>query len=167
MASLLENLHNNLELQEEVFSALVKFAIDKKQAIIKNDIPLLQKYISEENEVIGKSIKLSKERDKLFKDIAFVLNVKKNTVSLSEIIELINSPEDKERLISSKKRLISLLNNLREVNNLNDELIKCSLEHIDYSMNLLRGYLSPEPTYFDYEGNEINSSSKMLFDTKQ
>lgn len=167
MASLLENLHQNLDEQAEVFSCLIEFAQNKKQAIVKNDTALLQSYLSEENEIIGRSQRLSKERDKLLGDIAFVLNVKKNTVTLSELIDLINSPQDKERLISSKERLISLLNDLKQINDLNEELINCSLEYIDYSMNILRSYLSPEPSYYDCGGNEINSSSKMFFDTKQ
>lgn len=167
MASLLENLHSNLSEQAEVFSSLIKFSIDKKEAIIKNNTADIQAILSTENEYIGKSMRLGKEREKILHDIAFVLNVKKNTVTLSELIELINSPQDKERLISMRKNLVGLLNNLKEINELNENLIKHSLEYIDYSMNVLRSFLNPEPTYFDYSGNEINSSSKMLFDTKQ
>ena len=77
MASLLENLHQNLDEQIEVFSQLIQFATDKRAAIVKNDTSLLQSYLSNENEIIGKSQRLSKERDKLLSDIAFVLNVKK------------------------------------------------------------------------------------------
>jgi flagellar biosynthesis/type III secretory pathway chaperone len=166
MASLLDSLHSNLGQQAEVFSSLIEFAVRKKEAIIKNDTLRLQSILSDENEYIGKSMRLGKERDKLLSDIAFVLNVKKNTVTLSELIELLNSPSDKERLISVRKNLVGLLNNLKELNELNEDLIKHSLEYIDYSMNVLRSYLNPEPTYFDCNGNEI-SSSKMFFDKKQ
>ena len=167
MASLMENLCVNLEEQEKVFSALVKFAVDKKAAIIKNDTEKLQSIISEENDYIGKSLHLGKDREKLLHDIAFVLNVKKNTVTLSELIELISIPQDKERLIGLRENLISLLNNLKELNDLNENLIKYSLEYIDYSMNVLRSCMNPEPTYFDAAGNEIDPTSRKFFDTTQ
>lgn len=167
MASLLENLYDNLEEQKEVFASLVATAGKKKDAIIKNDTALLQDITAEENEVIGKSVHLGKIRDKLLCDIAFVLNAKKNTVTVSELIELVNIAQDKERLIGLHKELVSLLDDLKGANELNENLIKYSLEYIDYSMNVLRSYKNPEPTYFDSSGNEINSSTRMFFDTKQ
>lgn len=167
MASLLESLYDNLSAQSKLVSALLETAVSKKQAIIKNDTAKLRSVTKEENELVGKSVHLGKDREKILHDIAYVLNVKKNTVTLMELINIINSPRDKERLIGLHKELISLLNNLKDLNDLNENLIKYSLEYIDYSMNVLRGFVNPEPTYFDSSGNEINSASRMFFDTTQ
>lgn len=167
LAGLIEELMNTVEKQIVIYDELLEIAAKKKVAVIENKVEELAGFNSEENTLLGRCTRLDKRREELFDDIAFVLNKKNKDITLSKLIELIKGQPEEERLVQIRDRATESLNKLKQINDLNKILIETSLEHIDYSMNVIRGALNPQPYYCDLAGNEINLPGKVLFDTKQ
>lgn len=165
MASLINELIDTMKSQNEIYTSLLEIASKKKVCIIENDIKTLQGYIKEENILVGKNQKLEKKRIELFDDISIVLGKNKD-ITLKDIIEKISGQKGEKELIEVRNEMLIVLPKLKTINDQNQELIKLSLDYIDFSMNMIRGANS-QPTYFDYLGNEINSLDKKMFDARQ
>lgn len=158
---------NTVDEQIEIYEALLEIAAKKKVSIVENKLEEISDYTAQENTLLGRCNRLDKQRDGLLNDIAFVLNKKPEDITLSKLVELIKGQPEEERLTQIRDKAVETLKKLKKINDLNRVLVETSLEHIDYSMNVIRGALSPQPYYCDLAGNEINLSGKMLFDTKQ
>lgn len=165
MASLIEELILTLDEQNKIYETLLEIASKKKVAIIENNIPNLQQIVAQENTIVGRNMRLDKKRIELFNDMKVVLN--KKELTLSNIIEAIKGQEGEKQLIEIKEKSEDILPKLKVINDQNQELIRMSMEYIDYSMNLIRGGAMGTPTYYDSMGNEINFSDKKMFDAKQ
>lgn len=166
MAGLINQLIDIFESQIQIFSAILETSYAKKDAIIKNDIENLKKVTDEENLLVGKNSKIEKIKTQLYKDIAFVLNKKDEDINLTKLIELTREQEECKKLIEIKEETEKVLKEMKKINDQNQDLINISLEHIDFTMNFLRGAMSNEPYYRDSTGNEINEN-RAMFDTKQ
>lgn len=167
MAGLIEELMNTVDKQIDIYEELLEIAAKKKVSIVENRVEDLAEFTAVENTLLGRCSRLDKQRETLFNDIAFVLNKKSEDITLTKLIELIKGQPEEERLIKTRDKAFETLNKLKQINDLNRMLVETSLEHIDYSMNVIRGALSPQPYYCDLAGNEIDLPGKMLFDTKQ
>ncbi|MDE6357036.1 MAG: flagellar protein FlgN [Eubacteriales bacterium] len=165
MASLIEELIETLEEQNKIYETLLEIASKKKVAIIENNIPNLQEIVSQENTIVGRSLRLDKKRNELFDDMGVVLN--KKNATLSDIIEAIKGQEGEKNLIKIKEKAEDILPKLKNLNDQNQELIQMSMDYVEYSMNLIRGGATGKPTYYDSAGNEINVSDKKMFDARQ
>jgi len=165
LAGLINELINTLEKQKEVYLKLLDTAFEKKQIIIKNNIEELQLITDKENTLIGKALKLDKERMQYFEDIAFVLNKDKNKMTLSYLVEIMKGQSEYEELLNIKNELFDILKKLKKINDQNQDLIDYSLEYVEYSVNLLRSVITP--SYYDSRGQEITYRNSGLFDAKQ
>lgn len=166
MASLIKELIDTLTEQNNIYQSLLDIASKKKVNIIENNILSLQEFIKEENLLIGRNQRLDRKRIEIFKDISMVLG-KNNDLSLKEIIESIKGQEGEKELIDIREKLLDILPKLKSLNDQNQELIKISMDYIDFSINIIRASGGNSPTYYDSLGNEINASDKKMFDAKQ
>lgn len=167
MAGLIEQLIETVSEQNKIYAQLLEISMKKKSVIIENNIEELQKIVTAENSLVGKSSKLEKARNELFNDISFVLNKKSEEMSLTKIAELMEGKPEAAEIIKVRDEAAEVIKKLKAINDINKDLIEYSLDHIDFSMNVLRSTLSNEPYYYDSAGNEINSPNKRLFDIKQ
>lgn len=165
MATLIQELTEVLNEQNIVYQKLLDIAAKKKVAIIENDIQKIQGFVDEENGIVGRGLKLEKKRTELFVDMADVLN--KPNITISQIIDAVKGQDGEKELNLAKEKAADLLPKLKNINEQNQELIKISLEYLDFSVNALRSETLGVPSYFDSSGNEINLSDKKMFDTKQ
>lgn len=166
MASLIKELINTLTEQNNIYESLLDVASKKKVAIIENNISLLQEFVKEENLLVGRTQRLDKKRMEIFKDISMVLG-KNSDLSLKEVIEAMKGQEGEKELIDIREKLLDILPKLKSLNDQNQELIKISMDYIDFSINIIRASGGNAPTYYDSLGNEINASDKKMFDAKQ
>lgn len=167
MAGLINNLIKNVQNQTEIYSQLIKTGLNKKEAIVNNDIEKVQQLTDDESLLVGKCNKYNKERIELFKDIAFVLNKNPDELTLSRILVLIEGQEEAPILAKLRDETEALLEELKRVNDMNKTLVDFSLEHLEFSMNVFRQSLSRQPSYYDSTGKEINTSGNSFFDAKQ
>lgn len=166
MASLVEEIVLVLEQKLSIYNELLILSKEKKQIIIDNDVSLLQKILTSENELVGKIAKLDRDREQLFNDIAFVINKKPEDITVSSLCEFVKGQPLEQKMIQLKDGLIEVSTNLKAENDNNEKLVQLSLEHIEFSVNLIRDAINA-PSFYDMTGSEITTQGKSFFDTQQ
>lgn len=145
MASVIHELITVLNEQAERHSELLGLSLEEKDAIIQNDIECLQKLVGLKNIVISQSNRLEKRRIALVQDIILVMGNTDHDMDLGQLIQLMQGKPEEEELRQVGKRLRDIVTELKEVNDLNKELLETSLEFVEYSLNALRTTLVNEP----------------------
>jgi len=166
LAGLINELIVNLNDMNNLYEQLIESGKEKRKVIIKNNIEELQKINADENILVRKTLKLDKKREELFSDIAFVLNKPSENITLTKLIEYIDTQAEAEDVKKARERASCLLAELKEINENNRILIEEALNQTEFSMNVLRGTLSKKPYYCDTHGNEIPTGDR-FFDVKQ
>lgn len=171
MASLIENIIAVLNKEEEEYQKLIELSKEKTPVIINGDLSALSEITEKEQMVVAGIQKLEKLREQTMKDIADVTNHSQQNLTLKDLIEMMSSrPEEKKSLQSVHDRLKTTLSNMRLINERNRELLKNSLEMIDFEINLVQSF-KHAPETGEYNRNAYNTGSIMgsgtkLFDSK-
>lgn len=146
MAGMIDQLVVVIKEQTERHTELHGLSLEEKDAIIQNDIDILQNLINLKNMVISQNNRLEKQRISLVKDISEVMGHKGDALSLANVIDILkDQPEEQEKLREAGTALRVAVNKLKEVNDLNRSLLESSIEFVEYSLNALRSTIAPEP----------------------
>lgn len=78
-------------------------------------------------------------------------------MTITELIGYIEAPQA-ERLSSYKDNMISVLKEIKDINDINAKLIKSSIDFIDFSINIMSNVNSDGNNYSD--NGQINDSEK-------
>lgn len=170
MASLIMDLIQVLEEETGCYELLREMADNKKDVIIKGDLPSLQDMTQHEQEMAGQLLRLEKKRIALIGDIATVTNHDEEAMTVSQLIELLNGQPEQHKLRDVSQKLIDTVRPLQEANKTNEVLLKQSLEFVDFTMNAIQS--SRQPIATNNYGNKQSYSSggygnRSLFDSKQ
>lgn len=138
MASLIDELINVLEQENKEYETLVLLSKEKTPVIVKGDLDKLQRITEVEQEFVGKIRNLEKKREEIMTDIGNVLSRDPKTTKITDIIELLSKqPVEQRRLSEIHDKLRTTLDNIKQYNDINANLIKESLEIIDFNLNLV------------------------------
>ncbi|WP_340005397.1 flagellar protein FlgN [Paenibacillus sp. FSL K6-0276] len=141
---LLESMQSLIELHEK----LLVVAELKKQAIVKNDVSELTLTMSKESRILKEIEKQEAVRESVGQELMKEKGIKSRLeLTVSELSRLVFDPEDKNKLLAARQELVTLLEKLKEVNELNQILISHSLSFVDYSLNLFIGGDEDEAVY--------------------
>lgn len=171
MASLMETIIDVLNKEEADYRILVDLSTKKTPIIIKGDIEGLNKITEEEQDVVSRIQKYEKIRMQTMKDIADVTNHQGEEIKLTELIEMMSKrPDEQKKLKEIHEKLKVTLAEMKRVNEKNRELLKSSLEMVEFEMNLLQS-ASRAPETADYNRGAYNTGAIMgsgtkLFDSK-
>jgi len=138
--------------QVERHKELHGLSLEEKDAIIKNDIETLQKLVNLKNMVISQNNRLEKQRISLVADIAEVLGLKGQELDLAALVDLLDGQVEQAGLREVGKRLKEIVTELKEVNDINKELLETAIDFVEYSLNALRSTLMPEPAEYPLKG---------------
>lgn len=171
MASLIENLITTLEEESELYEALTKESMNKTPAIVANNIERLNEANTKEQQIVDKITAVSNKRNQALSEIATVLGKDAKTITVSEIIRSMEKqPEFQHPLISVRDKMIKQVEDLRQVNLHNQELLQEALEMTEYSINLIQS-LNQAPETANYSGASYSGStlgnSRSSFDTSR
>lgn len=108
---------------------LLKLAHEKKQILIQNDMPRLSQIVKEEAVYLKKIVQLEEQR-----------MTHMGEVTMSEWLQA--HPED----VTSMRRLLETMGQLKKANDLNAELLTQSLDYLNWHLQLL----IPEADDFTY-----------------
>ena len=170
MASLMQELIATLRKEQEAYQELLPVVEKKTQAIIANDLKLVQDITEIEQSAIGKIGSLEQKRTEIMNNIGVVLNKKVPDLTLPNLIKLLDrQPQEQQALGEIHKELTALLKRLSEVNGHNRNLIEQSLEMISYNMNLLQSTrIGPGYNYTKKAGQwNMTASQTGMLDAKQ
>ena len=172
MASLMEELLSVLSEEEEAFKQLLDITSRKTQVIVQNDINALRAITDEEQNVMNHISHLDKKRETVTHDIADVINKDVETLKLSALAGLLKSqPEERDRLNALIDGLSTTVRQIRRINEQNTELIKHSLEMVEFDMQMIRA-MHEAPQTANYGRSAMNTGGTLGtmpegFDAKQ
>ena len=147
MASLMENLVDVLDKEGSAYEELLGLSSRKTTVIIKGDLEALAEITDEEQCIISDIQAAEKQRVTAMTDIANVLNMDVNSLKLTDLIQVLEKrPEDQKKLTLQRDRLTQVAANVRRVNGQNQELLKSSLEMVQFEMNIIQASKSAPQT---------------------
>ena len=172
MASLMENLIAILEEESGCYEELLKVSGQKTPVIVSGDLDKLSAITDDEQRVVDGIAKLEERREQAMRDIADVLNRDVRTLTITDLVAMLGKrPGEARALAKNRDRLKSAADRVRLVNEQNQQLLKSSLEMVQFEMNLLQS-LKTAPETADYNSNAyangtIMGSGTKRFDAKQ
>lgn len=170
MASLMDDLVQVLESENEEYEKLAELSKEKKQVIIDANVPALEKIVDLEQNVTSKIQNLDNYRLKVMRDMAVVLNKKEKDFTLDTVIEMLDGqPKEQERLQNVKKRLKTTLAEVRKINEQNQTLLNQALDMVEFDLTLFRS-MRTAPETANYDRNAYNTGDILGgggFDAKQ
>ncbi len=153
-----------MEKECQIYKELALIEQKKNKIIIDNDVRALEAITTKEQGFVKTIVNLESLRAQVidgfcqFKGIDQIDNI-------DQIFRYINPLEGKQ-LKERKQKLIDVVNNLMEVNDLNSKLLEQSLEYIDYSMEVARSFSEKEAGYSEDSKDRTVKVDKSIFDAK-
>ena len=171
MASLVENLITILSEECDEYEIVLGLARSKTPVIVAGDLEALGKITEDEQSHADRLQNLDSTRSKVTADIANVLNRDVKELKLRTLIGLLDkSPAEQKKLAEVYDRLTAVVHELARVNDQNSELLKSSLEMVDFELNLLNSLkAAPETANYsraNYTGGTLGVT-RGTFDAKQ
>ena len=168
----MQDLIDTLDKEETEYVTLLDLSKKKTPVIIKGEVDELQKITDEEQTVVNRISHLEKKREQVMDDIAEVINRDVKTLKLSYLIQMLEKrPKERDELSLIHDRLKATVGELVMINDQNRELIRQSLDIVDFNLNLIKS-MRQAPETGDYTrnagiaGNVIGGPSGG-FDAKQ
>lgn len=172
MASLMENLIEVLTKESGAYEGLLDISRRKTAIIVKGDLGALTQLTEEEQDAASVIANLDKKRREVTADIANVLNMDVNTLKLSKLVDMLSSrPDEQKALAKAIETLKKNADALQQVNTQNGELLKNSIEMVQFELNLLQS-MKAAPETANYSRGAYNTGATMGtarrgFDAKQ
>lgn len=172
MASLMEELLNTLEAEITEYTKLLELSKKKTPIIVSGDMEQLRLITDEEQIVADKIAGLDSKRSTITRDIADVLNKDVESLKLSVLIEILEKqPKEQKRLAEIRDRLKSVVDSVKMINDNNMQLIRHSLEMVEFDLNLIKS-MRQAPETNNYGRGAVNAGGYLGgnvggFDAKQ
>ena len=172
MASLIDELIDTLNREDEEYNRLIALSREKTPIIVKGDLEGLAAVTDKEQSVVSVIQKLEKDRMSSMKDIAEVTNRSEEELKLTDLIELMKGrPEEQKKLREVHDRLQQTMKTMTSVNEQNRTLLQYSLDMVQFEMQLLQSMRqAPETADYGkdaYSTGTIMGSGTKRFDAKQ
>lgn len=137
----MENLQKFVDLLEkecQLYGVLLELSRKKAQIITDGDIAELEKMVEMEEQLVFELKGLEDEREDLVADFAQRHGVSSKDVTVSYLISQAEG-EIKAKLKNLQDRLYGIIEEQRQINQINEKLIKNNLDFINFSIGLLTG----------------------------
>ena len=139
MASLMDDLVGILNDECQQYQDLLELSSSKTPVLVKGDLDKLAEITDEEQCIISDIQAAEKQRVTAMTDIANVLNMDVNSLKLTDLIQVLEKrPTEQKNLAMQRDRLAQVADHVRRVNGQNQELLKSSLEMVQFEMNIIQ-----------------------------
>jgi flagellar biosynthesis/type III secretory pathway chaperone len=160
-----EKLLDNLDKLLKLHQSLYELATRKTEILKKGDIEALSSIMKDENKHIMAITKLEEERKQQVVRLVSGHSFSGEEPTLADVIEAV-SVEDGEKLGMVRNQLAILIEELKKLNTLNQELVHSSLQFVNYSMDLVM----PRPQAINYNKptskGQPEQVKRSVFDSK-
>ncbi|MDR1613277.1 MAG: flagellar protein FlgN [Planctomycetota bacterium] len=135
-----------LERQIVLHRAMLEAAGEKRESIIRGDLPALEAVVSKERELVARIEDEERKRQAVMPMLRRGLGVGDDVEKLSDIANMTDDPE-KTRLLSLADELKTVVEEVRKITRHNSELLKASLEHVDAFLRTVAEAAHPGNSY--------------------
>jgi len=165
MNELLDRLLENLVQEKEIYKGLLEISERKKQVIVDNNIKELEKIVQMERRFIIDISRLEDERLEIIDAIAAEKKVPSENITISTLISW--APEGMARRLEAiRQELKDIIEKQKDLNRLNEKLLKINLEYVNFAVNFLVGSSSSSSVYEEKGQATKMKQSRNLFDKK-
>ncbi|MFE5324117.1 flagellar protein FlgN [Paenibacillus sp. NPDC056579] len=162
-----EALIQTMTTLNDIHESLLELGERKKQVLIRNDVEQLMQIVAKENKLIKQINELDGQRVEAIGQYMIEKGYKPNPkVTVSDLTKIVFNVDDKKLLLGKQKQLMGTIQKLREMNQLNQQLIEHSLAFIEYSIDIIAGPPDNDFTYQKPQQQTYGSKRPGLFDTK-
>lgn len=156
-----------MKRQDELHRQLIEAGNDKKQAIIANDVERLAAVMNRENRLLKQVAETEALRQGAAEEFLREKGIRSQLqLTVTEMTRLVFNPEEKTELLDVQRQLMDRLTELKELNQINRELIEQSLAFIDYSLNLLVSRPEDDMLYQNPNQPSTAGKGRSMFDTR-
>lgn len=127
----IQHLNDNLKKQARIYGELKQLGEHKQQALVKNNLHELEAVTVREEQLLMEAARLEKERLLWAEQIAEHLGKSPENITLAELAE--RYPQLKE----VKSDLENVITNLKEVHELNTQLLNQAIKVVDITLGVL------------------------------
>ena len=170
MASLVEELVSVLEQELHIYKQLAELGEQKRQILIKSDVPSLEKLTVLEQEASTELLAFSNKQTELLNDIATVLGKNPQEITVTRLIGFLEEqPEIRQKLSEARDQLIETAELVNRQNELNGILIHQAMELLEFDITLFKS-MRQAPETANYDRNAYNTGMLLGnsgFDAKQ
>jgi len=153
-----ETICSTLTKLERMHKSLLELAIKKTEIITAGDIEALDQMLKDEQAHVAAIDKLEQQRQvqvtEYLKAKGIALTDK---MSVADVIDAAELETEKEALSAVRNRLMLIINDLKNQNDLNQKLVFQSLQFVNLTMDTLR----PRTEQMNYSGSEIRGTNKV------
>lgn len=166
----MEDLLDVLEKEEKQYQDLIRLGLEKKQAVIKADIKVLEEITAREGESASVLQNLAKHRTGVLNDMATVLGKKPDEMTITKMIGYLEGqPKEQEKLAEIKEKLLAAGREMSTINQQNEVLLKQALEMVEFDLTLFKS-MRQAPETANYNRKAYNTGDLLGgggFDAKQ
>lgn len=166
----MEDLLDVLQKEETEYQALVKLADEKREAVIKGDINILNDITIREQDAASVLLNLSNKRTQVLSDMATVLGKNPEELTITKMIGYLEKqPKEQAMLIEQRDRLLEAGSQMRILNHQNEALLQQALEMVEFDLTLFKS-MRQAPETANYDKNAYNTGEILgsgAFDAKQ
>ncbi|WP_017810943.1 MULTISPECIES: flagellar protein FlgN [Paenibacillus] len=164
----LDNLVDVLNKLDVYHQQMIELGESKKNSIVANDIDVMIRVMNQESKLIKLIEQTEQERMQASYDFLKERGIKSQlNLTLTELARLVFDVEDKKRLLGVQSKLKSTLDRLKELNDLNQQLIQQSLDFIEFSLDVIVDKPEQDMVYQHPAAAQYGAGQRRgLFDTR-
>lgn len=152
---------------EKMHTSLLSLAQEKTDFLKEDNMAALDQLLKDEQAHVAAINQIERQRVQAVIDYLKMQgrNVSENA-TISDVLQIMQSPTEKEDLMEAKDRLLHVIHDLKRQNDLNQKLTFQSLQFVNLSLDMVR----PQENAMNYSKNEIEgakeSTSRPTFDSQ-
>ena len=162
-----EAICSTLTKLERMHKSLLELAIKKTEIITVGNIEALDQMLKDEQAHVAAIDKLEQQRQKQVTDYLEAKGLAStDKATVADVIEAAEQQTEKDTLSAVRNRLLQIINDLKNQNELNQKLVFQSLQFVNLTLDALQ----PRPEQINYSGNEVRGTNtiakKSYFDSQ-
>jgi flagellar biosynthesis/type III secretory pathway chaperone len=163
----IQELLLTMDKLNEIHLVMLELAELKTTVLVQNQVEKLNQIVNKETSLMKRITELDHQR---IEDISRFLIHKgyraNANITVEDLVKLLFKAEEKQALKQSQKILLGTLDKLKDLNLLNQQLIKQSLAFVDYSIDLLSHVSDADIVYHHPNDRGYSGNKSAMFDAK-
>ncbi|MDF2721737.1 MAG: hypothetical protein K0Q59_1412 [Paenibacillus sp.] len=162
----MEVIIQTLDQLIEVHRRLLELSEQKRKAIIGNEVDAIMQMTQREAKLIRLADQLEAQRADAVQAYMRSRNMYvTSAITIQTLSKIAVRLEEKQALATRREELLQLIDKIKQVNDLNRQLIQQSLAFIDFSLDLIAGPAEQEAVYH-HPLHDQQSYQRSYFDRK-
>lgn len=146
---------------------MLELGEQKKEAVVANKVEALITLINQESKLAKQIEVIEQQRLQAVHQFLEERGIKsKLNLTISELMRLVFDTDEKRKLYQAQADLTDVLQKVKQINEINQQLIKQSLSYIDFFIETMSFHAESEATYHNPLEKSHGVARSGLFDTR-